>query len=248
MSEMLPWLLLDVGNTTIKWRLAQAEGLLDQGGRTASDTHALCEALTGLAWSQAALTSVAGPSFDGDVIARLSEISDAPVRHGMAEASRSGLTNAYQPPESLGADRWFAMLGAWHEHKGPLCVVDAGTAITIDIVTSEGRHEGGYIIPGVNLMRQSLTNDTRLIDVKALAAPAILPGTDTAQCVNAGIWQAAQGAIQSVITQYPHHRLMLTGGTAPELMALGGEGEHRPHLVLDGLRVWLSSELDESAR
>jgi len=41
---------------------------------------------------------------------------------------------------------------------------------------------------------------------------------------------------------------MLTGGTAPELMALGGEGEHRPHLVLDGLRVWLSSELDESAR
>jgi type III pantothenate kinase len=140
------------------------------------------------------------------------------------------------------------MLGAWHEHKGPLCVVDAGTAITIDIVTSEGRHEGGYIIPGVNLMRQSLTNDTRLIDVKALAAPAILPGTDTAQCVNAGIWQAAQGAIQSVIAQYPHHRLMLTGGTAPELMALGGEGEHRPHLVLDGLRVWLSSELDESAR
>ena len=214
MSEMLPWLLLDVGNTTIKWRLAQAEGLLDQGGRTASDTHALCEALTGLAWSQAALTSVAGPSFDGDVIARLSEISDAPVRYGIAEASRSGLTNAYQPPESLGADRWFAMLGAWHEHKGPLCVVDAGTAITIDIVTSEGRHEGGYIIPGVNLMRQSLTNDTRLIDVKALAAPAILPGTDTAQCVNAGIWQAAQGAIQSVITQYPHHRLMFTGGTA----------------------------------
>ena len=79
MSKMLPWLLLDVGNTAIKWRLAQAEGLLDQGGRTASDPQALCEALTGLAWSQAALSSVAGPSFDGEVIARLSEISDAPV-------------------------------------------------------------------------------------------------------------------------------------------------------------------------
>ena len=248
MSESLPWLLLDVGNTAIKWRLAQAEGLLDQGGRTASDTHALCEALTGLAWSQAALTSVAGPSFDGDMIARLSEISDAPVRQGMAEASRFGLTNAYQPPESIGADRWFAMLGAWYEHKGPLCVVDAGTAITIDIVTSDGHHEGGYIIPGVDLMRHSLTNNTRLIDVRGLAAPSIAPGSDTAQCVNAGVWQAAQGAIQSVIAQYPHHRLMLTGGTAPELMALGGEGEHRPHLVLDGLRVWLSSELDESAR
>ena len=97
-------------------------------------------------------------------------------------------------------------------------------------------------------MRQSLTNDTRLIDVKALAAPAILPGSDTAQCVNAGVWQAAQGAIQSVLTQYPQHRLMLTGGSAPELMTLGSEGEHRPYLVLDGLRVWLSSELDESAR
>ena len=248
MSQTLPWLLLDVGNTAIKWRLAHSEGLLDQGGRTAPDPQALSEALTGLAWSQAALTSVAGPAFDGDVIARLSEISDAPVRQGMAEASRFGLTNAYQPPESIGADRWFAMLGAWYEHKGPLCVVDAGTAITIDIVTSDGHHEGGYIIPGVDLMRQSLTNDTRLIDVKALAAPSIVPGSDTAQCVNAGVWQAAQGAIQSVITQYPRHRLMLTGGTAPELMALGSEGEHRPHLVLDGLRVWLSSELDESAR
>ena len=248
MSQTLPWLLLDVGNTAIKWRLAHPEGLLDQGGRTAPDPQALSEALTGLAWSQAALTSVAGPAFDGDVIARLSEISDAPVRQGMAEASRFGLTNAYQPPESIGADRWFAMLGAWYEHKGPLCVVDAGTAITIDIVTSDGHHEGGYIIPGVDLMRHSLTNDTRLIDVKALAAPSIAPGSDTAQCVNAGVWQAAQGAIQSVITQYPRHRLMLTGGTAPELMALGSEGEHRPHLVLDGLRVWLSSELDESAR
>jgi type III pantothenate kinase len=248
MSESLPWLLLDVGNTAIKWRLAQAQGLLDQGGRTASDPQALSEALTGLRWSQAALTSVAGPSLDGEVIERLSEICDAPVRHGMAEVSRFGLTNAYQPPESIGADRWFAMLGAWYEHKGPLCVVDAGTAITIDIVTSDGHHEGGYIIPGVDLMRHSLTNDTRLIDVKALAAPSIAPGSDTAQCVNAGVWQAAQGAIQSVITQYPRHRLMLTGGTAPELIALGSEGEHRPHLVLDGLRVWLSSELDESAR
>ena len=248
MSESLPWLLLDIGNTAIKWRLAQAEGLLDRGGRIASDPQALSAALTGLAWSQAVLTSVAGPSFDCDVIKRLSEISDAPVRQGIAEASRFGLTNVYQPPESIGADRWFAMLGAWCEHKGPLCVVDAGTAITIDVVTSDGYHEGGFIIPGVDLMRQSLTNDTRLIDVKALAAPSILPGSDTAQCVNAGVWLAVQGAIQSVITQYSHHRLMVTGGTAPELMALGSEGEHRPHLVLDGLRVWLSSELDESAR
>jgi type III pantothenate kinase len=248
MSEVLPWLLLDVGNTAIKWRLSQAEGLLDQGGRTASDPQALCEALTGLTWSQAALTSVAGPSFDGDVIKRLSEISDAPIRQGIAEASRFGLINAYQPPESIGADRWFAMLGAWCEHKGPLCVVDAGTAITIDVVTVDGRHEGGFIIPGVDLMRQSLTNETRLIDVKALAAPSIVPGSNTAQCVNAGVWQAAQGAIRSVTTQYSHHRLMLTGGTATELMALGSQGEHRPHLVLDGLRVWLSSELDESAR
>ena len=96
-------------------------------------------------------------------------------------------------------------------------------------------------------MRQSLTNDTRLIDLKALAAPSVLPGNNTAQCVNAGVWQAAQGAISSVITQYPQHRLMVTGGTGLELMALVGHGEHRPHLVLDGLRVWLSSELDELA-
>ena len=247
MNEVLPWLLLDVGNTAIKWRLAHAEGLLDRGGRAASDPQALCEALTGVRWSQAALTSVAGSSFDREVVARLSEVGDAPVWQGVAEPSRFGLTNAYQPPASIGADRWFAMLAAWCEYTEPLCVVDAGTAITIDVVASDGRHEGGYIVPGVDLMRQSLTQDTRLIDVNTLAAPTMLPGSDTAQCVNAGVWQAAQGAIQSVITRYPQYRLVITGGTGSELMALGLQGEHRPHLVLDGLRVWLSSELDESA-
>ena len=248
MTKALPWLLLDVGNTAIKWRLADTGGLLDQGGRTASDPQALCEALAGVAWSQAALTSVAGPSFDGDLTARLSKMNDIPVRQGVAEASRFGLTNAYQPPESIGADRWFAMLGAWCDDKEPLCVVDAGTAITIDVVGCDGRHEGGYIVPGVDLMRQSLTQDTRLIDVKALVAPAISPGSDTAECVNAGVWQAAHGAIQSIISRYSHYRLVVTGGTGPELMALGLQGTHRPNLVLDGLRAWLSSELDESVR
>lgn len=239
-----PWLLLDVGNTAIKWRLADADGLREQNG-VAATRALLCEAVNTHEWKAVALSSVAGEVADTALLAALKAIRAVPVWQARAESSCLGLVSRYPEPARMGVDRWLAMLGARHANAGPLCVIDAGTAITLDLVAAQGRHEGGYILPGAELMRRALTADTGQIQVDALDAPTLAPGSDTQTCVSAGGWRAVMGAVQSVLADYPEHRAMLTGGLAPVLLEMGLAATHHPHLVMEGLRLWLLQTLDD---
>src|SRR5690606_16101045 len=72
-------------------------------------------------------------------------------------ASCAGVQNGYVVPEKLGVDRWLALLAAYTTAAGPCCVVDCGTTITVDFVDRTGRHRGGYIVPGLHLMRDALS-------------------------------------------------------------------------------------------
>ena len=139
------------------------------------------------------------------------------------------------------------MLAARDAVEGAFCVIDAGTAVTVDIVSAEGQHEGGVILPGPELMRRALMNDTGRIRVDTVFDPALILGRSTTDCVNAGVWRAAFAGVQSVLAEYPTYRALLTGGAAPGLLSLGVAADHRPDLVLEGLRVWLSKALDDSA-
>jgi type III pantothenate kinase len=239
-----PWLLLDVGNTAIKWRLADADGLREQNG-VAATRASLCESVNTHEWKAVALSSVAGEVADTALLAALKAIRAVPVWQARAESSCLGLVSRYPEPARMGVDRWLAMLGARHANAGPLCVIDAGTAITLDLVAAQGRHEGGYILPGAELMRRALTADTDQIQVDALDAPTLAPGSDTRTCVSAGGWRAVTGAVQSVLADYPEHRAMLTGGLAPVLLEMGLAATHHPHLVMEGLRLWLLQTLDD---
>ena len=89
MSSQLPWLLLDVGNTAIKWRLANAEGLLDIGG-TAPDVASLCQRVEAEAWGVAGLASVASDAADAELIAALTASREATVHRAMAQATCLG--------------------------------------------------------------------------------------------------------------------------------------------------------------
>ena len=239
-----PWLLIDVGNTAIKWRLADADGLREQNG-VAATRASLCESVNTHEWKAVALSSVAGEVADTALLAALKAIRAVPVWQARAESSCLGLVSRYPEPARMGVDRWLAMLGARHANAGPLCVIDAGTAITLDLVAAQGRHEGGYILPGAELMRRALTADTGQIQVDALDAPTLAPGSDTQTCVSAGGWRAVMGAVQSVLADYPEHRAMLTGGLAPVLLEMGLAATHHPHLVMEGLRLWLLQTLDD---
>jgi type III pantothenate kinase len=239
-----PFLLLDVGNSAIKWRLGDAHGLRQDGGE--SDTiAALCTALADYGWCHVALASVASDEADSKLIDALQSLQETPVWRAVPQSACLGVTNSYADPHTMGVDRWVAMIGAWREFGGPLCVVDAGTAITVDVLDGDGQHQGGFILPGVDLMRRALSSGTGRIRVDALSAPDITPGTSTQACVSAGVWRGAVGAIQMLLADFADHRAVITGGHASLLMSLGVVADSRPDLVLEGLRLSLIQRLDD---
>jgi type III pantothenate kinase len=140
----------------------------------------------------------------------------------------------------MGVDRWLAMLGARRRTGERLCVVDAGSALTIDLVDASGQHEGGYIIPGPALMERALLLDTDRVRFDEDTGYALTPGVSTAEAVRHGIALAQAGAVALALEQ--------AGGDAPELFFCGGgarelmrllerAGTFAPDLVFEGLEV-----------
>ena len=85
-----------------------------------------------------------------------------PFKTIKAEAQQGALINGYMEPERLGVDRWLAMLAVIEEEQPevPICVIDCGSAITIDAVNAKGEHVGGLIVPGISMMRNALVKGT----------------------------------------------------------------------------------------
>ncbi|MDG2461545.1 MAG: type III pantothenate kinase [Luminiphilus sp.] len=246
MTHSSLFLLLDVGNSAIKWRLGDAASLLEAGGECDGQA-ALCKAVAGLDWGCVAVASVAGDAIDEALVGALQSVRDAPCWRAQPQRECLGLTNGYPDPGTMGVDRWVAMIGAWRELGGPLCIIDAGTATTVDLVNQDGRHEGGFILPGADLMRHALSSGTGRIRVAALSASGMRPGTSTQECVSAGAWRATFGAVQSVLSDFPQHRAVITGGNASHLLSLGLVAEYRPNVVMEGLRLSVIQQLDDRA-
>lgn len=249
-------LLLDIGNTRVKW------GLLERGkiGRTGSIRRdELRESGFGPLTSRLPrdiesilISNVAGPGFAARLTGVLGIHSDAETHFVRAEKSAFGISNSYRQPRRLGADRWAAMIGARAESKTALCIVDAGTAVTIDAVDRKGQHLGGQIIPGLHIMTQSLQDHTSGVD-KVGRMPAD-PGTGmglfaktTGRAVQTGALNAICGAIERAVRtlKAEGHRpaIILTGGGASRILKqLDGKVIHRPHLVLQGLAYMLQNQ------
>jgi len=237
--------LLDIGNTRIKWALGN-DGALESGGEF---THAGAADSDWSAWADAlpdGITAVYAASVAGDAVASrlnrvLAERYQLDVAYAVSEATRGGLTNGYVDVRQLGVDRWMAIVGACTNAELPVCVVDAGTAVTIDRVAADGQHEGGLIIPGLSLMQQALFADTG--DIERFAAmpdgdAAGELGKGTAAAVRIGALHAVAGAVRETLSGKPV-RLIVTGGDARYLLPLLDDlsPEHRPRLVLEGLLV-----------
>lgn len=161
-----------------------------------------------------------------------------------SSAQECGVRNAYTKPQELGSDRWAAMLAAYHQQRGCVCVIDAGTALTIDVVRADGQHLGGMILPGLHGMQSALFSHTALqpITMDALALQRLL-GTNTSECIRAGIAQALSALFERLLTNInettgAQATCYLTGGDANEIAALLPRTPiHEPYLVLKGLAI-----------
>jgi type III pantothenate kinase len=161
----------------------------------------------------------------------------------VATSEAHGVRNAYGKPAQLGIDRWAALIAAWKQFGGGVLIADCGTAVTVDYLAEDGRHVGGLIAPGLNLMRAALTTGTRLAPVSAHAPTPPLLGADTELGVSGGALAAVTGFIAYAAAKtgarYGLQRArLLTGGDANRVLPRLGRGwQAAPDLVLDGLEL-----------
>jgi len=238
-------LQLDVGNSSAKWRMLEAGVVTAQGKYLPGDGLSL-KALTENAKDpqQIWISSVAGAQAEATLTQTLKNQWCIQPWFARTAAQTNGLINSYADPGRMGVDRWLAMLGARQKIFGRLCVVDAGSALTIDIISANGQHEGGYILPGPALMERALLLDTDRVRFEEDASYKLSPGVSTAEAVRHGIAIAQTGAVRLVLTQLDitADQLVICGGGGEILASLLGEGVYAPDLVFEGLTLMAESE------
>jgi type III pantothenate kinase len=161
--------------------------------------------------------------------------------HWLSSArEQCGVRNSYREPTQLGADRWSGLIAAWHLVKGAALVVNAGTAVTIDALSSQGVFLGGVILPGLTLMSASLARATAGLP-QTQGDYAAFPD-NTADAIATGALLAVCGAIDRMRERLrisdAAPQIVLSGGAAPSIEArLEAAVLSVPNLVLEGLRI-----------
>lgn len=240
---------LDCGNSFIKWRvIGRGSSELISGGVVDSD-EALLEALSGIAGLSLSYSRLVSVRNAEETLKLSSAIAQ---RFGVAtvcaKPSRMlmGVSNGYEEYERLGMDRWLALVGAY-SIAGKACVVlDLGTAVTSDFVDSGGQHLGGFICPGLPLMRSQLRTHTRRIRYDDAAAEqahsSFMPGRSTAEAVERGCALMIRGFVATQVEIAQQHwgddfLLFVTGGDAELVKDSMAGAKLVPDLIFVGLSL-----------
>ncbi|TCK06014.1 type III pantothenate kinase [Marinobacterium mangrovicola] len=228
---------IDVGNSFLKWRLREPGQLPGVAARVALSALS-AEGFQALGHVEAVyVASVADESFNHN-LAGLIEAAGLPAASfARTRSACAGVKNSYAKPELMGVDRWLAMLAAWDRAGVGCCVVDCGSAITVDYLNAAGVHRGGYILPGMGLLSAALLAKTARVFVDAPAEEFDLsPGRSTSDAVTHGSNFLFDALVQRVLASLaPGEPLFITGGDGALFHRLAGRGEWLPDLVLDGL-------------
>jgi type III pantothenate kinase len=232
-------LAIDAGNSRVKW------GCFDNGAWSATgavardDIDSMARALHGMpAPRKIVVSNVAGDQVQRKISATLAHFG-VPLHRPWPTKLCCGVTNGYSDPSRLGSDRWAALIGARREKSGPLLVINAGTALTIDALTATGDFLGGLIVPGVRLMMRSLATGTA--HAQATEGEFATFPTNTTDAIYSGALNAALGAIARMREALATHAgaspsCVISGGAAVALIPHLPSPTHEvPHLVLLGL-------------
>ena len=224
---------IDMGNSRTKWRFGGSVGALPSPEVPALDL-------------EPSRVRVATVLRNRDALGRMIADRYGVVAEFAATAPElGGVRCGYPDPARLGVDRWLGVVAAWRISRGPVIVISAGTAATVDFVDANGRHEGGHIGPGLRLLRDVLGRKTADVRPRRSVESCTVPGTDTETAVSSGTFLMltafAEAAIKGFAARHGYDaEVFLTGGDA-DLLADGLSMPVRcePHLVLDGLEIAL---------
>ncbi len=241
---------LDIGNTRTHWRMASSGQQGDFNSSLWQGQTPLPAALTQLQPAHIRLCSVQSAQLNWHIQQRLQQCWALKPQWAQVTTQAGGVTNGYRLPHSLGVDRWLALLAAWQQAQAPCLVLDAGTALTLDLLGAQGQHLGGYIFPGCSSLLQSFHRHTQGVRPEsALVQSHLGPGQDTTGCVQAAQNAAFMGLLQAAYSQLPQAQaLFLCGGDASRLEPLCAQLPLRlhkvPQLVLDGLSLCVLTSLE----
>ncbi len=238
-------LLLDAGNTRIKWGVREAGGWLARGVCPTGEASRLGDEWAAYPLNRALLSCVADSATRASLENLLSPRVE-PLRWVVAAARAHGVDSDYQPAESLGADRYAALVAARRRNLGACLVVSVGTALTVDALTPEGRFLGGCIAPGPDLMRAALLQGTA--GVREASGQADVFPRSTGAAVATGLALAQMGVVAGMRERLRRHSgaavtILLSGGARAALASLlEPPVVESDDLVLEGL-VWIAKDL-----
>ena len=248
-------LTIDIGNTRLKWavwvngQMTHSEECV-HGGQFENQLFERCMPEVA-AIKKISVANVAGKEAELALTNWLLEKGKANLFFLKTEKQCCGVTNAYLNPAQHGVDRWAALIAAKSLTDAGVCVIDIGTAVTIDFMDDKGIHQGGKIMPGLNMMQKALLVDTAdiifdemnidLIDFKRAAEEL---ATSTEEAVKNGAVALLRAGLEDVCLQADKRyggnlSIFLTGGLAEKMLPLLSMPNliHEPHLVLKGLRI-----------
>lgn len=261
MSEA-PFLLIDAGNSRIKWSIVTAAGETLHNGAFEHDNQSLPDWPAAVTPVSAWISNVAGAAVSERIAGLIRAVwPGLPHKLVRAQAQQSGVTNSYSEPSSLGSDRWCSMIGAHAAYPGEnLLIATFGTATTLEALLADGTFTGGLIAPGWQLMMQSLGSHTAQLPTllpdtarNALASSASVFATDTRAALSTGCLLAQAGLIERAwhdlrAQWHDDFRLILGGGAASEVAgALKLPHTRHDSLVLAGLALIARESVAPSA-
>jgi type III pantothenate kinase len=233
-------LLIDAGNSRIKsalWREGRiefVESVETGSSHPPAAWHSLGSPERILA------SSVAGPAVETRITEWTKSAWSLIPEFAKVRRTAAGMNTRYEDPARLGVDRWLAALAAYHLAGGAAVVVDAGTALTIDVIDAGGTHLGGSISPGLSLMAKSLTHNTAHLRLHSLIASDDV-ATNTAVAISTGCRDAVAGGIERMRDKIRRSLVgdmhwYITGGEAQIVMTASSiDFQHVPDLVMRGL-------------
>lgn len=242
-------LLVDVGNTQVKYVFQATERLAPLTDIVYLDYVGFKERM-----AQGAFSQVSGVTFANvhgtempDAIEAWATTNNIAFLQVHSEAKAFGVYSSYQQPERLGVDRWLAMVGAKQLYpQQNLLIIDAGTATTVDVLDANGQHYGGWIMPGVQTLFDSLLTRTKKIIATPSATASLSFGLDSSNCLSHGSWAMTIGAVKEAIIQANNlltiDKILITGGNGEEITKLITDNlQLEPKLVFHGLSCFQAS-------
>jgi len=227
---------VDLGNTYAKWRLCSegVAGSVEQG-----DLSKLNSVLSEYRPERVLISSVASSEKNEQLAASMSSLDVDDIYWATTSAAAAGVTNGYLEYQKLGVDRWLVCLAAYSLRAVESCVIDFGSAITVDFISLNGVHRGGYIVPGVDLCFKALAQNTGNLQGEYEFAVTGSPGLTTKSGIEHGVYLMQLGFIKEVLSSFSGEKIYCTGGGFFQFSKalVGYPIEYIDSLVFKGLRL-----------